>query len=129
MERRETETAILDAAQELVQMRGYNAFSYRDLSERVGVRTATIHYYFPTKGDLGRSLLQRFIRDVEAALASLDAKTKDPRRKLEGYVRLFQDTIEAGGRMCLGGMLATESPTLPEAVREEVRRFVGVHEA
>jgi len=31
------EETILDVAQDLVLRRGYNAFSYRDLSEQVGV--------------------------------------------------------------------------------------------
>src|SRR6186997_3022834 len=108
MESRATETAILDAAQAMAQVRGYNAFSYREIAERVGIRAATIHYYFPAKGDLGRALMGRFAGSVGAAQAEIDARHKDPRRKLEAYVQLFQDALEDGNRMCLGGMLAME---------------------
>ena len=43
---------ILDHAITLMMLRGYNGFSYRDLSELVGVKTSSIHYYFPSKEDL-----------------------------------------------------------------------------
>ena len=55
-----TRHALLDAAGELAQTRGYNAFSFRDLSERIGVTTASIHYHFPSKADLGRELVIRY---------------------------------------------------------------------
>ena len=35
---------ILDHAITLMMLRGYNGFSYRDLSELVGVKTSSIHY-------------------------------------------------------------------------------------
>src|SRR4051794_19761409 len=129
MEPPSTATLILDAAQELVQVRGYNAFSYREIAARVGIRAATIHYYFPTKGDLGQALMARFGRAVGEAQAGIDARHKDPRRKLEAYVQLFQHALDDGNRMCLGGMLAMEHATLPESVQAEVRRFVDANEA
>ncbi|WP_438876632.1 TetR/AcrR family transcriptional regulator, partial [Bacillus cereus group sp. BC7] len=43
---------ILDHAITLMMLRGYNGFSYRDLSDLVGVKTSSIHYYFPSKDDL-----------------------------------------------------------------------------
>ena len=52
----ETRTMVLDVAQEFVQTRGFNAFSFRDVAERVGIKTASIHYYFPTKAELCRAL-------------------------------------------------------------------------
>jgi len=45
---------LLDLAQEFIQTCGYNAFSYRDLAEATGITTASIHYHFRTKSDLGR---------------------------------------------------------------------------
>ena len=43
-------TQILDAAQRMVQTRGYNGFSYADISDEVGLRKASIHHYFPRQG-------------------------------------------------------------------------------
>ncbi len=128
MAERETETAILEVAQELAQTVGFHAFSYRDLAERIGIKSATIHYYFPSKANLGKALMCRFGREVEELLREIDSRVKDPRRKLERYVRFFHDTFDSNRRMCLAGMLAAETATLPEIVQDEVRRFIAANE-
>ncbi|EQD50561.1 transcriptional regulator, TetR family, partial [mine drainage metagenome] len=51
MVQKNMEEKIIDVAQQLVQSRGFNAFSYRDLADRISIRTASIHYYFPKKDD------------------------------------------------------------------------------
>jgi len=118
-----TRSALLDAAQELAQTRGYNAFSFRDLSERVGVKTASIHYWFPTKGDLGRELMRRYHERFMAALRELEDRRGRSPRKLAGLVDLFRAALAEGDRMCLCGMLASEFATLPSGVQAEVRAF------
>ena len=55
-----TAAAILDIAQRLIQMRGYNGFSFKDIATSLGIRTASIHYHFPSKADLGVSLTSRY---------------------------------------------------------------------
>jgi TetR/AcrR family transcriptional regulator, transcriptional repressor for nem operon len=124
----ETRDALLDAAQELAQTRGYNAFSFRDLSARVGVKTASIHYWFPTKGDLGRELMSRYHRDFMAALAAIDARRWAAKKKLLAFAELFRAALMKGDRMCLCGMLATEFGTLPPGVQGEVKAFFGAAE-
>ena len=121
MEIKETRSSILDVAQELLQTRGFNAFSIKDLADRVGIRTSSIHYYFPTKADLCRALISRHRLRVVGVLGEIDHQTKDPRKKLEQFVALFQGTIEAGNRMCLFGMFAAESETLEPANCAELR--------
>lgn len=39
-----TRGRILDVAQRLIQDRGYNGFSYRDVAAEVGIRAPTIHH-------------------------------------------------------------------------------------
>jgi len=56
----DTAKQILDVAQEMVQTRGYNAFSYADISAQVGIRKASIHYHFPNKSDLGKEVVARY---------------------------------------------------------------------
>jgi len=49
----DTAERILDIAQDLIQRRGFNAFSYHDIAAPMGIRKASIHYHFPSKADLG----------------------------------------------------------------------------
>ena len=50
----DTASEILDVAERLVQVRGFNGFSYADIAEALEVTKASLHYHFPTKGDLGK---------------------------------------------------------------------------
>lgn len=51
---------ILDCAQTLIQKRGYNGFSYADISSTVGIRKASIHHHFSTKVDLAVAVVERY---------------------------------------------------------------------
>ncbi len=112
---------ILDVAQELFQERGYKAFSYRDLSREVGIKTSSIHYYFPTKEDLAKVLTVRYRKHFNLALSQIDAQTSNPKKKLELYMKLFLDSFRACNRICLCSMLASDFANLPETVRDEIR--------
>jgi len=117
-----TQTSILDVAQELSQTRGFNGFSYRDIADRIGIRTASIHHHFRTKHDLGTAMTHRYRSDFMAAVAALETDASDPFERLRSYAMLFMATLEAG-RMCLCGTLAVEYETLPQSMQTEVRAF------
>jgi AcrR family transcriptional regulator len=53
----DTKTKLLNCAQDLIQRVGINAMSYNDISKAVGIKKASIHYYFPKKDDLINELL------------------------------------------------------------------------
>ncbi|MEK7465780.1 MAG: TetR/AcrR family transcriptional regulator [Planctomycetota bacterium] len=124
----ETRDALLDAAQEFAQTLGYNAFSFRDLSKRVGVKTSSIHYWFPTKGDLGREVMRRYHERFIAVLSTIDRRRWNARRKLLAFAELFRAALSKGDRMCLCGMLASEFATLPSGVQAEVKSFFAAAE-
>lgn len=126
---RDTRTALLDVAQELAQTRGLNAFSFQDLAKAVGIRTASVHHHFPTKGDLGRELMRRYRTRFVADLLRIARREADPRRRLERFSALFVRTLRSGNRLCLCGMLASEFLTLPPSVKDEVRAFYDDTEA
>jgi TetR/AcrR family transcriptional repressor of nem operon len=125
----ETRDFVLNIAQEFVQTKGFNAFSFRDVAERVGIKTASIHYYFPTKAELCRALIARQRDQVQVALAEIDLEETDPKRKLTRYVSIFRSTLELGNRMCLCGMLAADIATLDPLIVEDLRRSFEDHEA
>ena len=118
-----TAERLVDVAQDLVQTRGYNGFSYADLSTAVGIRKASVHHHFPAKGDLGREVAARYRRTFADTLAAIERATPAPRARLDRYVELYAAALSERGRMCLCGMLAAEYDTLPEPVQDEVRGF------
>ena len=54
-----TAELILDAAQRRAQTRGFNGFSYADIAAELDVTTASIHYHFSSKAELGATLIDR----------------------------------------------------------------------
>jgi hypothetical protein len=85
----EVSDKILDVALDYIMGRGYKAFSYKDISKEIGIKTSSIHYYFPTKGDLGKTLAQRFFQYITEAVELIDETTEDPKEKIKNsYVFL-----------------------------------------
>jgi TetR/AcrR family transcriptional repressor of nem operon len=117
------ETKILDIAQDFVQQRGFNAFSYRDLAEEVGIRTSSIHYYFPTKVDLGRTLIRRYTEQFKQRLSKIDASCEEPQQKLAEFMEVFIQTFDSGNKLCLAEMMTTDLMTLPQSIQEEIKVF------
>jgi len=117
-----TPEQILDCARALIATGGYNAFSYADIAERVGIRKASIHHHFATKQDLVRTLVARYREGAVAGLAALDVQVPDPGTRLAHYVGYWRECIaSASAPICLCALLASEMPVLPEPVAAEVR--------
>jgi TetR/AcrR family transcriptional repressor of nem operon len=129
METSRTETQILDAAQSLIQLRGYHAFSYADIAEEVGIRKASIHYYFPGKSDLGREVVIRYRQAIRQHVQLMAAFSDGTEECLRGYAQIFRGIVRDGGRLCLCGALATDLERLPPALQSEVRAFFAENEA
>ena len=123
----DTSQRILDIAEELVQTRGFNGFSYADIAAALHVTKASLHYHFRGKADLGKRLIERYEENFLAALAAIDRETADAREKLRRYAALYGEVLK-GNRMCLCGMLAAEFGTLPEPMRIDLRHFFDENE-
>ncbi len=120
---------LLDAAQNLVQIHGFNAFSYGDLAGIIGITTASIHYHFPTKEDLGEALVRRYREEFNAILETIKTENSDPQTRIEKYAEQFLTCLMPDGKICLCGMLASDYATLPEKMRDHVRAFFSENEA
>ena len=53
-----TKEQIVDTALQLLMQRGMNGFSYSDISEPLGIKNAAVHYHFPSKAKLIRTLIR-----------------------------------------------------------------------
>jgi TetR/AcrR family transcriptional repressor of nem operon len=118
---------VLDVAEHLMQTRGFNGFSYADISSELSISKATLHHHFATKAKLGHALIERYSENFRAALATIDTRNSGAPQRLERYVQLYRDVL-SGNRLCLCGMLAAEYSTLPESMQDSVRHFFDANE-
>ena len=124
----DTATKILDVAERLVQIRGFNGFSYADAAADLKITNAALHYHFASKAELGAALIVRYAARFADALAAVDTRIADAPAKLEAYAGLYLDVLKSR-RMCLCGMLAAEYQTLPKPMQAAVVRFFDENEA
>jgi TetR/AcrR family transcriptional regulator, transcriptional repressor for nem operon len=123
-----TRSRILDVAERLVQVRGFNGFSYADVAAELSVTKASLHYHFPSKAELGEALIARYAERFAHALANIDATITLAPAKLDAYANLYAEVLRQE-RMCLCGMLAAEYLTLPSPIRNAVIAFLNDNEA
>jgi TetR/AcrR family transcriptional regulator, transcriptional repressor for nem operon len=116
---------IVKSAENLTQLRGYNAFSFGDIAELIGIKTSSIHYHFPTKADLGKAVVKQHLEMLCSVLEQIVTNNKLSYRKKLGVFldSVFSVTYRDNKKMCLGGMLAADVLTLPEEMQAEVRVF------
>ncbi|MBP2300190.1 TetR/AcrR family transcriptional regulator [Azospirillum picis] len=113
---------ILRCARSLIVRGGYNSFSYADISEVVGIRTASIHHHFPSKAELVRTLVAQYRMEAEAGIAELERNVPDPLEQLRAYTGYWERCYaDMAAPFCVCALLAGEIPVLPEAVVLEVR--------
>ena len=122
-----TATRVLDTAERLVQVRGFNGFSYADIAAELHITKASLHYHFATKADLGEALINRYSTRFFEALAETDAAGVAAPAKLAAYAKLYADVLSEQ-KMCLCGMLAAEYPTLPRPMQAAVVGFFDHNE-
>ncbi|MGF6260992.1 TetR/AcrR family transcriptional repressor of nem operon [Paraburkholderia youngii] len=119
---------ILDHAITSMMLRGYNGFSYRDLSTLVGVKTSSIHYYFPSKDDLVLEAVKVYSSGVMDALRTID-ESLPADTKLSKYTKMFGKILSDCSQICLCGMLAADIESLPDNIRHAVQAFFRANES
>ncbi|WP_020206654.1 MULTISPECIES: TetR/AcrR family transcriptional regulator [Cupriavidus] len=117
---------LLEHTLVLVRQRGFNGFSYRDLAERVGVKTSSIHYYFPTKEDLVQAAVTEYSARICDHVRHIDTGLP-PEDQAREFLQPWLDSA-GGDRICLVGMLSTEALLLPEPVHRVLKEFYRVNE-
>jgi TetR/AcrR family transcriptional repressor of nem operon len=117
-----TDQRILDSAQQLLQARGYNGFSYKDIAADVNIKTSSIHYHFATKQILIGCLFERYSTNFFDLLEQIAQSDKSRLACLEALCEIFEDTARSG-RFCMCGSLAAVYYAVPENVNIQIQQF------
>ena len=116
---------ILDVASELLQTRSFSAFSYRDISDRIGISKASIHHHFPTKEDLGKVLAARYRTSQKNALEEISRKYQRPWDQFDAYIAMTTEIIKSGNKICPLGSLQAEHNIISEDMQKEINSLCG----
>lgn len=113
---------IMDSGEVMARVGGYMGFSFREIAKEIGIKSASVHYHFPTKADLAIAMMERYTLNFLARLeAELGRDSAKARRA--ALVKVYQDALMEEGLMCMAGMFSAEMASLPANVTEEVQSF------
>ena len=122
----DTRRSLIESAEHLIRARGYSAFSYADLEKRIGIRKASIHYHFPTKEDLGVSVVETYIAQLVGQFEAIDASRSTALGRLGAFAEMFKESRSAGA-LPLCGALAAEMTILPDKVQALTTKYFETH--
>lgn len=120
-----TRELIIDKAFQLMLQRGINGFSYRDISQPLGIKNAAIHYHFPNKMDLVKALIEENHQVLRRGTAEFMAYGGPARPQLEGMFAFVQHQCDCGRPICMVGALAVDYDELNEEARQLNDEFMA----
>lgn len=120
----DTRDQIMDKAAELLMQRGFNGFSYRDISTHLGVKNAAIHYHFPSKSDLAMALINEYQQTLRNQTSAFMAYGGKATPQLEGLFMFSESQFCMGRCICPFGALSVDYDDLPKEVKDATERFM-----
>jgi TetR/AcrR family transcriptional regulator, transcriptional repressor for nem operon len=109
-------------AADLVQRSGLRELSFRQLADLAGIKSSSVHYYFPEKGDLTAVLISTYSAAFAEQLQFLTQNQSNLHDRLMAFVDLFEAAAR-DNKFCLCGMLAAELAALDERSRNLLEAF------
>ncbi|PAB58342.1 TetR/AcrR family transcriptional regulator [Anaeromicrobium sediminis] len=109
---------IVNIAIDFIEKYGFDSFSYKDLSEAVGITKATLHHHFPKKEDLGLAVCEKLKVKAKVVKSKID-KLDTAQEKIK-YI--FDNLLNCAktGDICPISSLQAEYNVIPDSMKEMV---------
>ncbi len=121
----DTREQIMDRAAQLLMSRGFNGFSYRDISSHLGVKNAAVHYHFPAKADLALALVDEYRQTLRDKTSEFMAYGGSALEQLKGFFEFTSRQCHTGRCICPLGAFSIDYSELPEEVRRTTADFMN----
>lgn len=131
-----TRERLLDVAQELILSHGFAGTPVDAIIQGAGVTKGAFFHHFASKGELARTLLERYAaadaEHLEGTMAKAERLTADPLQQLLLFVGLLEEDLREHADPVLGCLFASyayaaqlfDEPTL-ELIRTSVVAWRG----
>ncbi len=91
----DTRSRLRQLALKLFAEQGYEKTSLREIAEQLGVTKAALYYYFKSKEDIVRSLVEDYVADLDELIAWAKAQPRTPATRAE-IVRRYLHIVANG---------------------------------
>jgi len=113
-----TRSRIILLGDALIRRKGYNAFSFGDISNELNIKKASIHYHFSTKTALVNAIIQKHIELLEKFIKRVaDAPPLD---KINLFLLVYS-MAKSEGRISILGSLGNDYYTLREDTQKNIK--------
>ena len=116
---------IIRVAFDAIQKSGVSGFSFRDLAKTVGIKSSSVHYYFPSKDDLFLGVLLYYKESLENSLQNIESSNSNLDSSINGLIDVFQDALSQN-KFCFCGMLAAEISHIDVETSEMLKVSFGI---
>ena len=120
--RTDTKEKIVELGRDLIQSVGYPSLSYQQISSKLGIKNAAVHYHFPNKEDLGLDIINTEETNFEKFTVGISEM--DHWEKLDAFLKNYGKYLENGNKMCLIGSNASSFAELPESLQQASARYL-----
>ncbi|WP_323658752.1 TetR/AcrR family transcriptional regulator [Pectobacterium versatile] len=117
-----TRDRLLNEANLLMRMRGYSAFSYADLSKKIGITKASIHHHFPTKDVLGEEVVTRALENMNVVFSQIESQSTSVSDRLAAYMDIFAEGYRTS-LLPLCCALSADLANLPDNVKHQATAY------
>lgn len=112
---------LLDAAQNLVQDRGFNGVSFQDLADAVGLKKPSVFHHFRSKNELARALMERCRTTYGARYGEiLERPDLIEPEILREIARVFEEGLRKD-QLCLLSALSGTRNEYSEGLKKELQ--------
>jgi TetR/AcrR family transcriptional repressor of nem operon len=126
MPRRATRELIEEKADDLIYQSGYEATSFADIAEAVGISRGNFYHHFKSKDDILDAVISRRLEATQAMLEDWDTEAS-PEARIRCFIRILitnQAKIMAFG--CPVGTLNTELAKLDHSAKGRATLIFGL---
>jgi TetR/AcrR family transcriptional regulator len=109
-----TAEAILDAAEPLFATQGFAATTIKQIGKAAGLNPALIYYYFGSKEELYRRLLQRLFATIAARGSATLAEAPSPQAAVRALMGVQSQVL-------------SEHPSVPRLLARELADYGAAH--
>lgn len=120
-----TREKIIELGENLIRTKGYNAFSYQDISTELGIKNAAVHYYFPSKENLGTSIVKTNIQRFEEMVDNMHSRGFDEWKQLDTFIKIYIKSHREQ-KLCIIGSLGPDFNTLNETTKTELVKMTEI---
>ncbi|MFY0680689.1 MAG: TetR/AcrR family transcriptional regulator [Thalassovita sp.] len=114
---------IMDIAERDMRKNGFDAVSFRKIAAEIGIKSASVHYHFATKGDLSAAVTQRYSDRFIEVLGSASAPQETAKDRIARLAAAYIASYQVNSSICLCAALGSVASHLPPETAQGVKGF------